>query len=88
MIVVRVELHSAKTGEVKELARMHIANTGQHTDPKLGDYLGQVLRAPAFDKSSRYGVVEKHRRLTLTVWHLVAKMLINMGYGASGKPKK
>ena len=28
MIIVRVELHSARTGEVTELARMHISNIG------------------------------------------------------------
>ena len=42
MIVVKVELHSAITGQISELARMHICNIGG-TATK-GDYHSAALR--------------------------------------------
>jgi hypothetical protein len=42
VIVVKVELHSAITGEVTEIGRMLIANTGG--TKKRGDYTAKVLR--------------------------------------------
>ncbi len=84
MIVVRVELHSAVTGTVVELARAHIFNVGG-TD-KLGDYGVRTLRgrcAQALDRGQiqRRRQVIGHQRLALHVWHLVAKALGVMGYG-------
>ncbi len=89
MIVVRVELWSAITGERTEIARMMIANSGRGTAEK-GDYSGETLRGrstAALDKSwasrtcTHYGKVMGHARQRLHVWHLVAKMLASMGYG-------
>ena len=89
MIVVRVELWSAITGERTEIARMLIANTG-HGTANQGDYTGKTLRGrstEALDKSSasqthtHQGKVLNHARRQLHVWHLVAKMLSSMGYG-------
>jgi hypothetical protein len=92
MIVVRVELWSAVTGERTELARMRIGNDGRATaaDPTLGTYAGETLKgrsASALDKGevTRRGRVERFRRKDQHVWHLVARMLASMGYGAPGE---
>lgn len=86
MIVVRVELHSAVTGKVTELARMHVANVGGTA--QLGDYDVAVLRGrsrAALDqlKVQRRGRVEKYPRLKLHVWNLVLRALVAAGYGQS-----
>lgn len=84
MIVVRVELHSAITHRVTELARMHICNNGGTNT--LGDYICTALRGrskEALDKRTpqRCAMVTKHQRLTQHVWNLVAKALTAMEYG-------
>lgn len=85
MIVVRVELHSVTTLKITEIARMHICNEGgTHT---RGDYSATVLRGrskEAFDNNPmvhKLGEVKNHARLSLHVWHLVAKALSSMDYG-------
>lgn len=80
MIVVRVELHSAIDGRVEELGRMVICNDGTGT-PNVGNYDGMVMRKPDFSKVTRRGRLVGHRRQALTVWHLVGRMLVGMGYG-------
>lgn len=87
MIVVRVELWSARTGERTELARMRISNDGAGT-PRVADYFGATHRgrsAAVLDRGvvQRSGVVEGFPRQSLHVWHLVARMLAAMGYGAA-----
>lgn len=88
MIIVRVELHSAITGEKQELARMMIDNIGGTVT--TGNYRARTYRgrdqasldaAMATNKVTREGRVLGHRRLALHVWHLVAKALSGMGYG-------
>lgn len=88
MIVVRVELWSAVTGQRTELARMRIANDGAASagDPQLGSYDGETLNgrsAAALDvgKVVRRGRVENWPRQRQHVWNLVARMLGAMGYG-------
>lgn len=44
MIVIKIELHSAITGKVTPLGKMHIANAGTSKDPNVGHYLGGVFR--------------------------------------------
>ncbi len=93
MIVVSVILHSAITGEVKEIARSVIHNVGGSSE--LGDYetfacrgrdkdalqasMISILRKVA--KPVHTGRVEKHPRNSQHVWNLVAKALTSMGYG-------
>ena len=91
MIVVRVELWSAVTGEKTEIARAVIDNIGG-TD-RQGDYRARSLRgrsAEALDRAllrinttgtQREGKVCGHARLSEHVWNLVAKALSSMGYG-------
>jgi hypothetical protein len=88
MIVVRVELWSAVSGEVSELARMTIDNIGE--TQQLGDYRARTLRgrsADALHKAMLAGSVQReakvlrHPRLREHVWNLVAKALANLSYG-------
>lgn len=86
MIVVKVELWSAITGDVTELARMEICNDGKSLNPRVSDYTVRTLRGrskEALDKrvTQHIGGVVGHRRLDLHVWHLVAKALASVGYG-------
>jgi hypothetical protein len=83
MIVVRVELHSAVTGRVTELARAHISNVGG--DAHKGNYEIRTLRGrdrAALDRRvvQRTGKVFGHARQALHVWHLIARALIAVGY--------
>ena len=90
MIIVRVELHSAITGKVTELARMMIANDGtEYKDNNRGDYDGVTFRGrdrEALDQAqrdrsvTRSGRVEGYPRLSSHVWNLVTRMLTSMGY--------
>lgn len=84
MIVVRVELHSARDGSTRELARLHVANIGG--TEQLGDYDVAVLRGCSTAQLDRLqvqrrGRVERHPRLKLHVWHLIARALAAAGYG-------
>jgi hypothetical protein len=84
MIIVRVELHSAVTGKMTELARMHIANTGIGTLDRC-DYTGETFvgrdtRALDRGRINHTGVVVNWPRQTKHVWCLVHRMLVSMGY--------
>lgn len=90
MIVVRVELHSAINGEITELARMIIANDGTGTTA-TGQYYGVTLHGRSKEqldaalkakRVTRRGHVEDYPRQALHVWHLVGRMLANMGYAS------
>lgn len=80
MIVVTIKLVSAIDGTTKTLGRMNISNDGKVSDPNIGDYDVEIMRKPNFTSVTKRGRVEGHRRLKLTVWHLVAKALKGMGY--------
>jgi len=80
MIVVKVELHSAITGNVTELARMTVATDGTG-DVKTGNYnvyrarKGQKTNVDLLSKPFRAGRVECHARLNEHVWNLVRKAI-------------
>jgi hypothetical protein len=85
VITVRVELDSARTGNVNELARMHITNTGEGTSD-LGCYIAQTFRGrskEALDRRTqqRSCQIGGYPRKRLHVWNLVAHALVMMGYG-------
>lgn len=67
MLLVKVELHSALTGEVKTLAEMRIANDGTSDNPRRGNYNVR--------NSSRRGRVENFPRKSYVVWRLVLRAL-------------
>lgn len=84
MIIVRVELHSAVTGQVTELARAHISNIGGTNE--IRDYECVTLRGRSkatLDRHipQRHGKVLGHASLREHVWNLVTKALTGMGYG-------
>lgn len=90
MIVVKVELWSAITGQKTELARMSLANVGVTPNGRRGDYhvetyhgrdakaLAEAMRERRVTRSAE---VKNHPRLSEHVWNLVAKGLNAMGYG-------
>lgn len=81
MLVVKVELHSAVTGEISEIARMRIYNDSSGTRTR-SHYVGDVFRGRSFealDKTTvhKSGTVKNWPRLDRHVWNLVATMLNN-----------
>jgi hypothetical protein len=87
MIIVRVELHSAITRKVTEIARMKICNSGGSVE--RGNYYVAALRgrnAEQFDRgvTTREGDVKDYPRQSIHVWHLVARALVAMGYVGKG----
>jgi hypothetical protein len=84
MIIVRVELHSARDGSVTELARMRIANDGQGTLARSHydgvTFVGRDTARLDQGTVSKYGRVESWPRKQFHVWNLVARMLKEMGY--------
>jgi hypothetical protein len=92
MLVIKVELHSAISGEVSEIARMVVDNIGGTTNK--GDYRVRTLRGRSRDSlekamlslpigAQREARVLGHPRLREHVWNLVAKALFAMNYGES-----
>lgn len=84
MIVVRVELWSVITGEVTELARMHICNVGG--DQRLRNYevtsfTGRSRAQLDRRQVQRQGRVDQWPSQQLHVWNLVAAALRSMSYG-------
>lgn len=79
MIVVKIELHSANTGEVTELGRAIIANVGGTRSS--GNYDVRVARKGTTDLKSvwgspaRTGSVTQYPRLTYNVWRLVSRAI-------------
>jgi hypothetical protein len=91
MIIVRVELWSARTGRITELARMGIDNIGGTLEKR--DYNVRTWRgrsAASLNKSmlaettTRKGKVVGHNSEAVHIWYLVGKALKSMGY-ASGE---
>lgn len=85
MIIVKVELHHARTGQVTEIARMQIHNTGASRDPAIGEYVAQSFRGRStaqLDKRvvQRRAEVKGHRRLSYHVLVLVRKALEALKY--------
>ena len=80
MIVVKIELHSARTGKTTQLGEMHISNDGTLTraDPNKGTYNVELKRAPKFWSNTRTTTVENWPRNAKTVWQLVQQALNNL----------
>lgn len=78
MIVVRVELWSARTGKISQLGLMKIGNVADRG--AKADYHGEILRKPSFNQIAREGEVKNHRKHDEVVWCLIGKMLTAMGY--------
>jgi hypothetical protein len=86
MIVIRVELHSAITGKVTELARMEAVNDNTGTLARR-NYKARTLKGRNTDALDRRNI---QRETTLKgwpserlhVWNMVQVLLTRMGYGA------
>ncbi len=85
MIVIKVELHSAITGEVTELTRAIVANDGTGTADH-GNYdvyigrKGQTGNVGILRKPLRRGRIMGHPRLAQSVWSLVGKAVRASGW--------
>lgn len=85
MLVVKVELHSAVTGQVTELGRTYIWNDGTSKIRERGNYKAAVCRKGSYDpaaairegKALRYGEVKDYPRLSYNVWRLVSRALLS-----------
>lgn len=91
ILVVRVELHSAITGEISEIARMIIANDGGGTKER-GNYWARAAKGtvakdhmiPAAimhdSRKLRHVEVKDYPRLSKHVWNLIARVLTAMEF--------
>jgi hypothetical protein len=86
MLIVKVELHSAITHQVTEIARMHIINDGTGV-ADLGNYDVKSLYGRSAEDFKKQRITHQARVLNyprerLHVWHLVARALERLKYGA------
>lgn len=89
MIVVSVQLWSARDGSKTELARMHICNT-DGVRQNLRNYICRVFRGRStaqLDRQQvqREGVIKDWPSDQVHIWNLVAAALRNMDYGQRGQ---
>lgn len=86
MIVIRVELHSAVTGEVTELARMYITNNGTGDIHKrnytINTIKGRSTEALNRGQVMRAGTINQWPSPRLHVWNLVYQALVKLDYTA------
>ena len=81
MIVVKIELWSAVTGNVTELGRTYIWNDGTCEDPKRGNYNVSVCKKGKFKppiiyrNMTRRGRVENYPRASYNIWRLIIRSL-------------
>lgn len=76
MIIVKIELHSAITGKMTELGRLHIVNDGTG-DRRRGNY--DVTKFGRHRHRLKTARVENHARLSLSIWKLLRKALDAVG---------
>lgn len=85
MILVRVELYSAVTKQVTELARMEIVNDETGTNKRRNydarTLFGRSKEALNQRRTQRHARIENWPSLNLHVWNLVATALKKMKYG-------
>jgi hypothetical protein len=83
MLIIRVELHSAITGKVTEIARAMVHNIGGTSS--LGNYQARFYTGRSKEeldqrRVTHCGIVVRHPRLRQHVWKLVLKALVAAGY--------
>lgn len=80
MIVVKIELHSAVTGQITEIGRAIVCNVGG--TQRRGDYRVAVARRGVTDNRQilvspqRAGEVKNYPRLAYNVWRLIARAVL------------
>lgn len=84
MIIVRVELHSAITKQVTELARIKIANdeSGNYSSRnyKAVSYRGRNAKALDKETVQKYTELKDWKSNQYHVWNLVRAILTGLGY--------
>ena len=78
MLIIKIELRSARTGMTSEIGRMHISNIsggGKGRYDKRADYLVEVMQRGSKRKVCRSGYVKNYPRLSYNVWRLVLRGL-------------
>lgn len=85
MIVVKIELWSARTHVATEIGRMYIANDGTHPDHKRGNYQAAICRRGSKDVPqpldpngpvpTRQGSIKDFPRLSYSIWRMVLRAL-------------
>lgn len=78
MILVKVELHSARTGKVTEIGRMEISNDGTSRHPAVGNYRVERYRRGSTSRVLKRGAVLGHRRKSQTIWKLLQKAIASV----------
>lgn len=78
MIVVKIELHSARTGKVTELGRLHIANDGTGTKSR-GNYNVTKIGKRRRKLPPVTARVENFPRLSYSVFRLLRRALEAIG---------
>lgn len=85
MIVIRVELWSARTGRVTEIARAHLCNTsgvGRRRSYEFTTFRGRSREALMKREVQRKARVTNFPSETVHVWNLIRKALAAAGYNA------
>lgn len=84
MIIVTVHLHSANTGNMQELGRIHIANDGTGTlncrNYDGRSYIGRDKESLDRGRISKIGVLKGFHSERYHIWNLVRAMLTSLGY--------
>jgi hypothetical protein len=75
MIIVKVELHSARTGKITELGRMHVSNDCTSTDFSRGNYNVEVFRRGSTSRVNRRGRVYDFPRHSYSIWRLISRAI-------------
>ncbi|CBX87953.1 hypothetical protein [Roseovarius Plymouth podovirus 1] len=82
MLVLKLELHSARTGEIEEIGRTIIANVGGTSH--RGNYICKIARkrdtfsnTDTWREPLRTGDVKNYPRLSYNVWRLVIRALLS-----------
>lgn len=75
MIIIKIELLSARTGKTTELGRMHISNDGTSDDPKKGNYNIELMRKGTLNKVLKKTRIDNWAKESYSVWKLLQKAL-------------
>jgi len=75
MIIVKVELHSAVTGKVTELGRLHITNDGTGTETRGNYDVERMARITAKRQVLAHGRVTNWPRKSASIWRLLRRAL-------------
>lgn len=86
MIVIRIELWSARTGQKTELARMEICND-ETGDTRRRNYMARTLRGRSTAalnqrRTQRTGTLTNWPSESVHIWNMVAAVLGKLGYRA------